>query len=400
MNANIEILDHPSAEIVIAWDADSSVDYSYGGTRMVHPETHSSKSEEICKRLMWSESLLKNKLINSALREGALDHYAARLPGGFLDSTVGGARCIIKPKHQNLANVLIQPEHQAWESTISPIFEVIGNFLNQNQGKIKLTPDFGRFAGLADVLNNFTPHSLGIECHKGGCGGKSSYSATGIIAALEVLGYDKRKADNVTLIGSAGAMGSDVLEYLQRQNYRNLAVCDLVYDDPNSGITPPAELLKCSSKPGSFTVDCLNRGGLIIATSVGKELENSLWEIIPHGTIFLLAHNMAVPLGEAGKTLMQGLEGRDILAIPGQVLTLGGALTSRVEWFWRQSNPGVPFDKPLAHLVVADTIKFLVNKIQLIAQSSSITPYEAMLKYVDMETLMTTPIETVSYSGF
>ena len=98
---------------------------------------------------------------------------------------------------------------------------------------------------------------------------------------------------------------------------------------------------------------------------------------------------MAIPLGESGKQLMQGIQQRDILAFPGQVLTLGGALTSRVEWFWRQSKPGISFDKPLAHLIVADVVKFLVTKTQALAQSLNITPYEAMLRYVGMKSLIT-----------
>lgn len=394
MKVKLENLSHDLADIIVAWDENPNADYSYGGTRMVSPETSLIESQEICEHLMWAESLLKNKLINAALREGALDHYSERLPEGFLESTVGGARCVIRPKDQSIMDILVQPNHQDWEPTISPIFESIGSFLNQKQGKIKLTPDFGRFAGLADVLNLFTPHSLGIACDKGGCGGKSSYSATGIIAAIEVLGLDQRKAGRVTLIGAAGAMGGDVLKYLQHENYQNLAVCDLAYDDINSGITPPENLFTCSSKSGAFTVDCLERGGLIVATTVGQELENSFWEIIPKGSTLLLAHNRAVPAGEVGKQLMQRIQERDIFALPGQVLTLGGALTSRVEWFWRQNNLGVPFDKQLAHLVVADVVKFLVTKIQRLAKSSSTTPYESMLQYVGMESLMA-PLTTV-----
>ena len=383
----VEKLDHGLAEIIIASDDDLTVDYSYGGTRMVTPDTQEAEAQQICERLMWAESLLKNKLINTALRQGVLNHYADQLPDGFLESKVGGARCVIKPKHQGTANVLAQPDHQEWNSTISPIFQRIGEFLNQEQGKIKLTPDFGRFAGLADILNQFTPHSLGIGCEQGGCGGKSSYSATGIISAIETLGFHHWKEDRVTLIGAAGAMGSDVLAYLLKEGYENVAVCDLVYDDPNSGVTPPDHLRKCSSRQSAFTADCLERGGLIVATTVGKELENSFWETMPKGTTLLLAHNMAIPEGEEGNKLMQRIQEHDVFALPGQVLTLGGALTSRLEWFWRQNNEGIPFEKPLAHLIVKDVVKFLVTEIQALSVSLNITPYEAMLKYVNLESL-------------
>ncbi|NEN95752.1 MAG: hypothetical protein F6K50_09480 [Moorea sp. SIO3I7] len=391
MANTIEKLDHDLAEIFIANDNNPTVNYSYGGTRMVTPDTQESEAKQICERLMWSESALKNQLINAALSKGVLNHYSDRLPGGFLDSKVGGARCVIRPKHQDTADILVNPEHPDWDSTISPIFQHIGESLNQKQGKIKLTPDFGRFAGLADTLNRFTPHSLGINCDQGGCGGKSSYSATGIISAIETLGFQQQKEDRVTLIGAVGAMGSDVLKYFLRETYQNVAVCDLVYDDPNSGIVPPDNLLKLPSKQKAFTTDCLERGGLIVATTVGQELENSFWETMPRGTTLLLAHNMAIPGGEAGAELMQRVQQHGVFALPGQVLTLGGALTSRVEWFWRQSNAGVPFDKPLAHLVVRDVVKFLVTEIKALSASSGLTPYEAMLRYADREAVTLLP---------
>ena len=385
MVKTIEKIDHHLVKIFIASDNDPTVDYSYGGTRMVTPDTQESEARQICERLMWSESSLKNKLINAALGQGVLDQYGKKLPDGFLESKVGGARCVIVPKDKKIAEIISNPEHQDWDSTISPIFQCIGESLNRNQGKIKLTPDFGRFAGLADTLNQFTPHSLGIACDLGGCGGKSSYSATGIISAIETLGFQNRKEERVTLIGSEGAMGSDVLKYFLQEGYQNIAVCDLVYEDLDSRIALSDNLQKLSSKKNAFTVNCLERGGLIVATTVGKELENSFWETMPKGTTLLLAHNMAIPEGKAGIELMQRLEQHKVFALPGQVLTLGGALTSRLEWFWRNNNKGVPFEKPLAHLVVKDVVKFLVTEIKALSTSSGLTSYEAMLRYAEQD---------------
>ena len=66
------------------------------------------------------------------------------------------------------------------------VFEPIGKQLNKLGGILKLTPDFGRFSGLADILAEYTEHSLGISCNSGGCGGKSSFTTTGILEFLDV----------------------------------------------------------------------------------------------------------------------------------------------------------------------------------------------------------------------
>jgi len=374
-------LDHPLAQIFIATDNNSTVDYSYGGTRMVSPSMNESEAQEVCLRLMQDESALKNHLINIAFRKGVLESHTDRIPQGLPESQVGGARCVIKPKNHETFTLLVDPTHPDWESAILPIFNCIGEYLNQQGGKIKLTPDFGRFAGLADMLYQFTPHSLGIRCEEGGCGGKSSYSATGIISAIETLGFSQQKNIPVTLIGAAGAMGIDVLNYFIAQGYEDLAVCDLVYDQANPSVFPPANAIHLPAKPNAFTDECLKRGGLIVATTVGHELENSNWEVMPQGTTLLLAHNMAIPKGEMGFALMRAIENKGVFALPGQLLTLGGALTSRVEWFWRQSNKDVLFDKKLAHLIVADVVCLLVSEIKELSISAEITPYEAMLRY-------------------
>lgn len=72
------------------------------------------------------------------------------------------------------------------------------------------------------------------------------------------------------------------------------------------------------------------------------------------------------------------LNNQGVKAYPGQVLTLGGALTSRLEWFWRQSRPGQPFDKPLAHQVVHALVSFLVERIEAESNDADTTPLQAM----------------------
>jgi len=371
---------HAFADIWVSQDGQSDVDYAYGGTRLVDPRTSDSEVAAHLSRLTLYESSIKNRLIDIALQANVLERYRERLPPGLLESRVGGARCIIRPRTRGVASILKDPHDPEFHPLVSHLFQEVGEFLNTCQGKIKLTPDFGRFAGMADILAEFTPHVLGIRCEEGGCGGKSSYSSTGIIAALETLGYGERTEEPVTLIGSAGAMGSGVLQYFTLEHFQNLALCDLAYEaDPPQTLSPEQYPL-LPARWQAFTDACLQRGGLIIATTLGQELEHSNWQVIPAHTTFLLAHNLAIPEGEAGFALMQQVAHREILAVPGQILTLGGALTSRLEWFWRQSRPHQYFDKPLAHLIVRAVVGFLVSRICEISRQMDLTPYETMLQ--------------------
>ncbi len=385
--SDITRISHPFAEIWIAKDEQTNIDYAYGGTRLVSYSALDEEVEEELKRLTLYESSLKNRLINFTLRakQESLSKYSDRLPQGFLESHVGGGRCLIRPTSPRIEAILKNPHHPAFHDTLLPLFREIGEFLNEQGGRIKLTPDFGRFAGLSDMLALFTPHVLGIKCEEGGCGGKSSYSSTGVIAAMEVLVHHRFKDFPLTLIGSAGAMGCGVLDYFLREGFSNIAICDLVYEKSCLNSDPANGPIQLPSQKGMFTNECLQRGGLIVATTLGHELACSNWQYVPAHTLLLLAHNLAIPEGEAGITLMRTIASRDIIAIPGQILTLGGALTSRLEWFWRQANPGRPFDKPQAHLVVRDVVTFLISLILKRAEETRLTPYEAMFDLVKGE---------------
>lgn len=377
---NIVKLAHDFADIWIAAEYQQGCNYYYGGTRMAPPQATDEEVEQDIKRLAIAESALKNRLINLALTANIFQHYEDRLPQGFTESVVGGARCIIRPRDLATYTILSHAGHEQFREVILPIFSSVGEYLNQVEGVIKLTPDFGCFAGLADILAEFTPHTLGIGCEKGGCGGKSSYSVTGILSALQSTGAIESRDEAITLIGSAGAMGSDVLAFFQREAFHDVAICDLAYEHeasqpaPETGRVLPAVARK-------FTEECLQRGGTIVATTLGRELENSSWWLIPSGTTFFLAHNLAIPNGEKGLTLMRQLVKQGVTVFPGQILTLGGALTSRLEWFWRQSKPNTSFDKQLAHLVVKDAVHFLITENQRIADQEDLSPYEAMFLY-------------------
>jgi hypothetical protein len=383
MSYDIHALTSQVCDAWIAGVQDTDFEYCYGGTRMVQWSASDADAEEDLVRLMLEESHLKNRMINRALESDLLADLAPDLPKGYLKSRVGGGRCIMRPKTEALNTILRNPAHPEFESLISQVFREIGDFLNTKGGRFKLTPDFGRYAGLADHLANFTPHVLGVRCDIGGCGGKASYTVSGIMNAMRALGLLSDRSARYTLVGSAGALGSGVLEHLTGEGFQNLAVSDLAYDDGTE--QPPAGVPQLSSQAGRFTNDCLERGGIQIYTTWGEELENSDISAIPSGTVLVLAHNLSVPPGERGRLLMQDVADRGILAIPGQVLTLGGALTSRLEWFWRQNYPNTDFTskKPLAHEIARRVGAFLMTGIDEVAKSQSLTHYEAMWAFAE-----------------
>src|SRR5947209_4253982 len=157
---SIEVIDLnlDSAHVWIAKDKAESINYSYGGTRLVN---YQAEDFEVCKlleQLTIYESTLKNRLINRAIKRNLLATYKDRVPEGFMDSTVGGARCLIRPRNEKIASILNDPNHPDFRQTIEPIFAQVGKVLNDRDGKIKLTPDFGHFAGLSDILYDFSPH--------------------------------------------------------------------------------------------------------------------------------------------------------------------------------------------------------------------------------------------------
>ncbi len=376
------------SDVCDAWVAgvkNADVEYSYGGTRMVPPHFSDEEAEDALVRLMFEESHLKNQLINVVLDTDLLSDLESQLPPNYLKSRVGGGRCIMRPKAQYF-DIMQDPESQDFSKVISEVFKVIGGHLNSLGGKLKLTPDFGRFEGLADELQKFTDQVLGVRCEIGGCGGKASYTTSGILGGLrsvDVIGKNGNddKDARYTLIGSAGALGSGVLEYMMGSGYQDLAVCDLDYDNGKQQV--PDSLPKLESKAGEFTDHCLERGGTLIMTTYGEEIENSNWDKIPAETNLMLAHNLSMPTGDGGLELSQKIKDRGIFCLPGQMLTLGGALTSRMEWFFRQAYPGEDFTprKPLAHKVSERMVGHIVGEIVKRAKKEGKTPYQAMWDY-------------------
>ncbi len=378
MDAGIEVyeIEHPLADIWIGRVKDGTFDYTYGGTRMVKPSIDDPTVLATLHDLATNESLFKNLLINRALAEGALESLSDRLPDGFAESRVGGARCIIRPRSLETQAIWNDPKTPSFATSIRPIFVAIGDCLNSHEGYIKLTPDFGRYALVSDMLREFTPHVLGIACEIGGCGGKTSYSTTGVTAAFDHFRFSHDIP--LTLIGSDGAMGSEFHSYVTKQGHSNIALCDISYDlEGPQASGSGAPLLP--ARAGTFTREALSRGGVIVATTWGRELENCDLSALLPGTRFLLAHNLSIPPGRPGINLAQQVAERGVTALPGQMLTLGGALTTRLEWFSRKSRPDQPFDKPLAHDVVRAVVSHYGETTLRAAGEQKVTPYEALL---------------------
>jgi hypothetical protein len=378
---DITQITHPLATIWLGREHRKGASYFYGGTRLIDPSTSDSAARTALVRLMNNESGTKNSLINWAIHNGALNEFGSELPNGFLQSRIGGARCLVQPRNWEIASSLADPSNGRNQEVTRAVMQCIGETLNTNEFQIKLTPDFGRYSGLADLLYVYTQNVLGICCEEGGCGGKSSYSVTGILAGMRKVTESLDADAQMTCIGSAGALGSGVLNHFLAGGAQTIGVCDLVYDLPD-GPPVPKKCKHLKSHAGNFTAECLVRGGILVATTVGDELESSPWELIPEGSVLFLAHNLALPERKRGIDLARALMQKGVLVIPGQVLTLGGALTARLEWYWRQMPSKTNFDKQLAHRVVDRLITQLVGTILSDADAKAITPHEAMLQLV------------------
>ena len=92
---------------------------------------------------------------------------------------------------------------------------------------------------------------------------------------------------------------------------------------------------------------------------------------------------MSKPYSYEGLKLAEELKTKDIFCLPGQILTFGGALTSRLEWFWRKQSHGADFThlKEIANKVVERVSNFLISNISEHSKNQNKTIYESMLDY-------------------
>lgn len=359
-----------------------------------------------------------------------------------------GGRCVILPLTSEVYELLLHPKHDNAERINSAIFAKVGSFLNGEStaklvdenatvislhfrippGSLFLTPDFGPNAQLANIANEYTPHILGVKPEVGGGAGKSAYTVSGFFGALTTcldLGLLHVSEDTdripITLIGSAGEMGSDTARRLSLGTdfaetigrCANVRVCDLAYrswatdadgcrvstGDGREQVFPPSWQV-VGSEAGRFTDEALHntgKPGLIVAMTYGKELERSNIEAIPESSVLLLAHNFSFPAGSKGKELARRLWRRGIWAFPGQLLTAGGAANSRLEISFRASrgytkaHEGLciePFPKRLGHEFVFAIMNHVARETIGLCRQYRDTPLEAMARYVERNQLI------------
>ncbi|WKU02985.1 hypothetical protein [Micromonospora sp. HUAS LYJ1] len=356
-------------------------DYAYGGLRLVGPGVGEADARILLGDLLWGESLLKNLMITHALQQGALDRFAHTTPGGFRHSRVGSARCIVRIRDEATFTLLRNPSHPRFEATLTPILASIGDYLNGQRGRITLTPDFGPYASTADLLHRSTPHVLGIRQELGGCGAKAAYAAVGLVASFDRLHVPPETP--IAVIGAAGAMGTRLLSHLVYQGYRDLTVCDIAYQDGRGRTDVPANTRRVPAQPGRFPAECLDRGGVVVATTWGRELVNSDLAAIRPGTYLLLAHNLSVPRGATGTAMLRTLAANHVVVLPGQLLTLAGALAARLEWYGRRCRPGEPFDSEFARELSRVLAAYWTDLVLSRSRRDGTTPYETLLSLTD-----------------
>lgn len=469
--------------------------FAYGGSRLAKYLDNKSEGQKRAIRsvnfLAIAESHMKHAVINRAIEEGALnsfvDHSTNKtikhlkaendlqqdieigydLPSDYLNLKILGARCMILPATAEIDIILKDVNHPDFNKTAENIFAKVGSFLNGleaanlvnldgsilkqsfiEKGKINLTPDFGRFAKIADILNQFTPQVLCLNADAGGCCGKVDYTVTGILAGWKAcidnnLCSFNPKETSITFVGSTGALGEVIVEDLRKQKFQKVRICDLQYKlDDIVQINEEADLSKVNIKSyikdndsfqittktdqiinvspgdklvglinggyqaipkewkvieaieGKYTDEALEEKEIILSTAVGREIENSNYHLIAAGTLFLAAHNIAIPLGDAGLNIVKELQKQQVIFVPGQVLTLGGALTSRLEASHRSEHKIIKadegkneniFPKRLAHEIVRGIIYHITSNI---INKKSLTPWEALLDYANLKDLL------------
>lgn len=368
-----------------------------------------------------------------------------KIPDPYMNLKFLGGRCVILPLTPHVYDVLLQPKHEGAYKINTAIFSVVGDFLNGGReasllndhgeilrrdfrippGALFLTPDFGPNAQLANIANEHTPQILGVKPEVGGGAGKSSYTVSGFMGALAACMSEKLVGSGptlagmpITIIGSAGEMGADTCRRLAHGSdfaeslgvAEDVRICDLSYQswtEGEGGIavktldgktqTVPHGWKVIPAQPGRFTDEALagdGRPGIIIAMTWGKELENSNIDLIPDGSLLLLAHNFSFPAGARGKELAHRLWSRGIWSFPGQVLTAGGAANSRLEIAFRASrgytkaHEGLEIEmypKRLGHELVFAIMNFVAARMIDLSRLADQSPLEAMERYIERE---------------
>lgn len=453
---------------------------SYGGTRAEAPMEGNYRQSCLnalnsLVKLAFYESHTKHKYLSKTNKEGALDELISPtgkimkylkaqneaqvdIPIGygfskdFLKLEFLGGRTVILAENLKIHEVIIDANHPQAYKVYSVIFEQVGAFLNGQRkatkidakgnvleedayiqpGALFITPDFGPNKKLADYLHEHTPQVLGVDTSVGGGGGKAAYTVSGFFGAFDAASEQGlfNAADKnlpISLIGAAGAMGSDTVKRLAEQGFENVLVADIAYDytkpvkvdiETAEKLVPileseryrmngkafqriPLSWNVALAEPGKFTDEALGRNcksRVIIAMTFGKALEHSNLDAIPNNSTLLLAENWSIPPGVKGMKIMKALKNRGIIALQGQAITPGGAGNSKAEIFFRATTSGgiskateyekIPaYHKRLGHEIVYRQIKQGVSDLLSLAREQDITTAESLAQYTDLPVL-------------
>jgi|GEM_PF-6727272 len=461
---------------------------SYGGTRAEPPlegDYQQSRLNAIQSliKLAFYESHVKHKYISKTNERGALDglishngkitqHLKSQndlqqdIPKNFdfsrdfLQLNFNGGRVVILAHNKKIHEVIINANHPQAYELYTAIFKEVGKFLNGQKeankidingnllernsqispGALFITPDFGPNKKLADYAHEHTPQVLGVDASVGGGGGKAAYTVSGFFGAFDAVleeGFFDRYDKNlpISLIGAAGAMGSDTAKRLAQRGFTNVTVSDIAYDynqiikidsKTNEKLVPildnekyrmngeafqriPSSWSVAAAESQKFTDAALGNNDkprIIIAMTFGMALENSNIDAIPNNSILLLAENWSIPIGYEGLKIVQYLLSRSIITFPGQAITAGGAGNSKVEIFFRATTKGgitkamANQDKPtyykrLGHEIVYRQIKQGAKDLLAISKKENITITEALARYTDLNVLMKDRVSNV-----
>ncbi|NEN99633.1 MAG: hypothetical protein F6K50_30400 [Moorea sp. SIO3I7] len=453
---------------------------SYGGTRAEPPvegdyEQSRLNALESLLKLSFYESHTKHKYLSKTNEKGALDELISPeskiknylkaqneaqkdIPEGydfsrdFLKLEFRGGRAIILSENLDIHEIIVDASHPKAYEVYSSIFKEVGKFLNGQTGATKIdfqgnvveedsfipagalfiTPDFGPNKRLADYLHEHTPQVLGVDASVGGGGGKAAYTVSGFFGAFDAAseqGLFNADDENlpISLIGAAGAMGSDTAKRLAEKGFKNVLVSDIAYDytkpvetDSTTGekLVPileseryrmngeafqriPSSWGVALAEPGKFTDEALGKNGeprVIIAMTFGKALKHSNLDAIPYNSTVLLSENWAIPPGDEGLEIMKALKDRGIMALQGQAITPGGAGNSKVEIFFRATeNGGITkameneqtptYHKRLGHEIVYRQVKQGASDLLTLAKERDITTIEALAEYTNLPVL-------------
>lgn len=453
---------------------------SYGGTRAEPPvEGDDSQSRlnalNSLVKLAFYESHVKHNYLSTTIRSNALDelispegkitkHLKAQnevqtdIPKGysfskdFMNLEFQGGRAVILAENQETHEIIVNADHPQAYKVYTIIFEQVGAFLNGRReatkvdnngdiveensyippGALFITPDFGPNKKLADYAHEHTPQVLGVDASVGGGGGKAAYTVTGVLGGFDAASeYGLFDASDknlpISLIGAAGAMGSDLARRLAERGFNNVLVSDIAYDytkpikidtETEKKLVPileneryrmngeefqriPLSWDVVSAEVGKFTDEALGQNGrprVIITTTFGKALEHSNLNAIPGNSTLLLSENWSLPFEDRGVKIVRNLQDRGIITLPGQAMTSGGAGNSKVEIFFRATtNEGITkameceetpaYYKRLGHEIVYRQIKQGVSDLITIAHKKDITALEALAQYTDVPAL-------------